>query len=289
LNDVVKQSGNITVQWCLLSEPLNESVHVKGAHGYATGWDGRTKGGGSFHHNLIAHAASRAPRIGYFKVDRGLIDCRNNVIYNSGASYGGETDDFNYVANYYRPGPDSAKIRDAGDVFDIWSDDSRMYVSGNVFEGMPQVLKDNASCVLFKQGKTADGERKKGNAQMCLVAEPFKVPPVTSEDAETAYPRVLDDAGAIVPRRDAVDERIINDVRNRTGHIINSPDAVGGWPELKSAPAPADADHDGMPNDWETAHRLNPHDAADGARPSPNHYTNLEIYLDELAGKRAGQ
>ncbi|HEY7090481.1 MAG TPA: hypothetical protein VH518_20455, partial [Tepidisphaeraceae bacterium] len=70
LNDVVKQSGNITVQWCLLSEPLNESVHVKGAHGYATGWDGRTKGGGSFHHNLIAHAASRAPRIGYFKIDR---------------------------------------------------------------------------------------------------------------------------------------------------------------------------------------------------------------------------
>src|SRR5687767_7950836 len=71
LNDVTHTSGNVTVQWCILAEPLNKSVHAKGDHGYATGWDGRIingkGGGGSYHHNLLAHAFSRAPRIGYYK------------------------------------------------------------------------------------------------------------------------------------------------------------------------------------------------------------------------------
>jgi pectate lyase len=280
LNDVTHTSGNVTVQWCVLSEPLNGSVHVKGAHGYGTGWDGRIidgkGGGGSYHHNLLAHCASRAPRIGYYKLGRGLIDCRNNVIYNCGASYGGEGDDFNYVANYYRPGPASAELRrPAGNLFDIWRDDSRMYVFGNAFEGIPDVEKNNAAHVTFK----------KGEPSRVLVPEPFEVPAVETQSADEALRLVLASAGAILPKRDAVDERILDDARNRTGKIINSQADVGGWPTLVSAPPPPDADHDGMPDAWESANSLDQNNPADGSQLRPDGYTQLEHYLNDLANK----
>jgi pectate lyase len=274
LNDVTHTSGNVTVQWCILSEPLNKSVHAKGEHGYATGWDGRIiggkGGGGSYHHNLIAHAYSRAPRIGYYKEGRGLIDCRNNVIYNSGSAYGGETDDFNYVGNYYRLGP--SKLNAAGTIFDVWAEDARMYIAGNVVEGFAGVSRDNVRGVTFR----------KRDAKTVLVEKPFEVAPVKHDSAETAFARVLKEAGATLPKRDAVDARIVADVENRTGAVINSQADVGGWPELKSAEAPADTDNDGMPDEWELKNNLNPKDSKDGARAKEGGYTNLEIYLSSL-------
>jgi hypothetical protein len=293
LNDVTHTSGNVTVQWCILSEPLNNSVHVKGAHGYGTGWDGRIikgddgaggkrGGGGSYHHNLLAHCASRAPRIGYYKLGRGLIDCRNNVIYHCGPSYGGETDDFNFVGNYYRPGP--SNLRKDAELFAVWSDDSRMHVAGNVFEGRPEVAANNASAVRFHQGTSADGTpRGMPTAAVCLVPKPFPVAPIQTDTAEEAYRRVLAGAGAMLPKRDAVDQRVIDDVRNRTGKLINSQADVGGWPALRSAEAPADSDHDGIPDAWETSRGLDPRDPADGRKIGADGYTNLEVHLNELA------
>ena len=298
LSDVVKESGNVTVQWCLLAEPLNNSVHVKGAHGYATGWDGRTKGGFTGHHNLIAHAASRAPRVGYFKTGRGTIDVRNNVIYDSGPAYGGEGDDFNFVANYYRPGP--GDYRPDGKIFHISEKTARAYFSGNVFEGRDDVLGANASAVTFDQpwqmaipkGQAAVVEpttipvdlAKLGDAAQCLMAEPFQMASVHTESAADAFKSVVARAGALP--RDAADARVINDVKNRTGGLVNTPGDVGGWPELKSTPAPLDADNDGMPDAWESSHGLNPNDAADGAKVADDGYTNLERYLNELAEQK---
>ena len=84
-------------------------------------------------------------------------------------------------------------------------------------------------------------------------------------------------------RRDAVDERVVANVRNRTGRLINSQDEVGGWPALKSTAAPKDSDRDGMPDSWETSHGLNPSDPADGPTDRDNDgYTNLEEYINSL-------
>ena len=257
---------------------------MKGAHGYGTGWDGRIiddgnghvrGGGGSYHHNLIAHCDSRSPRVGYYKEGRGLIDVRNNVIYDWGklSGYGAEGDDVNYVANYYRPGPSS---RHLDSFFELWKDDAKMYVAGNVYEGDDAITRDNAKGVAYREGVKPDQN---------IVAKPFDDAGVKTEPAEQAYPRVLASAGAVLPKRDAVDQRIINDVKNRTGGVINSPTDVGGWPELRSAPAPADSDHDGMPDEWENKHGLNPNDPSDGAKPANGGggYSNLEAYLNELA------
>jgi len=65
-----------------------------------------------------------------------------------------------------------------------------------------------------------------------------------------------------VPVRDAVDARIIADVRQRTGKIIDSQKEVGGWPDYRSAAPPPDADNDGVPDTWETAHGMSQRDAA---------------------------
>jgi pectate lyase len=270
VNDVVKGSGEVTVQWCMISEPLNRSAHSKGAHGYGTGWGGQN-GGASYHHNLIAHCNSRSPRLGS-EADS-VMDVRNNVVYNMGGgwAYGGERARFNYVNNYYVPGPNTQRQRE---LFRPSSGESRGYFAGNAVAGAPDVARDNALGVALDDGMDpAD----------VLVAEPFPVAPVTTHPAEEAMRLVLDRAGAVLPARDAVDARIVADVRNRTGAIIDSQADVGGWPTLKSAEAPVDTDADGMPDAWERANQLDPNDPADGKVPGGDGYTNLEHYLNELA------
>jgi len=246
-------------------------VHGKGAHGYGTGWGSGPDGGNSFHHNLLAHCNSRSPRLGSER--HALVDVRNNVIYNmgSGWAYGGEQARVNYVANLYRPGPNTARPRE---IFRLSGSETRMYLRDNVVVGQPDVTADNL------QGLAGDDGVDSAAA---LVAEPFDVPGINQDSAERAYERVLHFAGATLPRRDAADVRIVSDVRNGTGRIINSPRDVGGWPSLAAGEPPADADGDGLPNSWERQHGLNPQVAADGATIGDDGYSRLEHYLNELA------
>lgn len=99
-------SKNITVQWCVVSQSLVNSGHSKGNHGYGGNWGGS---GASYHHNLLAHHGSRAPRLGPRPTTQAdeRMDLRNNVIYNWGGEgcYGGEGMNVNIVNNYYKPGP----------------------------------------------------------------------------------------------------------------------------------------------------------------------------------------
>ena len=116
---------------------------------------------------------------------------------------------------------------------------------------------------------------------------------ITTQSAREVYDLVLDNAGAIAPRRDAVDIRIIQDVRDKTGGYIDSQDEVGGWPVYARGTAPLDSDHDGMSDDWEKSHGLNPNDPSDssGVDIDPRGYTNIEVHINgliesSLIGKR---
>jgi hypothetical protein len=119
------------------------------------------------------------------------------------------------------------------------------------------------------------------NKKVYKQSSPIPVPEVKTDDAIIAYERVLTEAGAVLPERDAVDERIVGEVRNGTGKIINDEQQVGGWPELKSTKPPQDSDRDGMPDDWEKQYRLDSDDPTDRNGDSDaDGYTNLEEYLN---------
>src|SRR5438445_9503988 len=244
--------SNVTVQWCLIAEGLNHSKHSKGPHGY--GSLSRANGPVTWHHNLWAHNNSRNPRLGdnYGRPPYPTFDVRNNVIYDYGRTCSGLTQGVlkvNYVGNYIRPGP-SSKAKFPVHVGP--PSDMQFYIKDNIFEGNHKLTANNA---LF-----FDAMELEGNRQVQTVAEPFQVLPVRTQSAKEAFEAVLAVAGASLPARDAVDQRIVEQVRKGTGKIIDSQNEVGGWPELKSAPPPLDSDHDGMPDEWELRHGLNPRD-----------------------------
>jgi hypothetical protein len=162
----------------------------------------------------------------------------------------------------------------------------RAFLAGNVIDAKPEFDVDNWKAYVGR----ADGMAK------VKADKPLFEPYVNTHSAREAYDRVLADVGATRPRQDAIDGRVIAEVR-KGGHrytgsrgklpgIIDTPADVGGLPEYKSADPPVDGDHDGIPDDWEVARGLDPKNAADGTAYRGDGYTNLEHYLNTLAGGR---
>ncbi len=276
---------NFTLQWCILSESLRMSVHHKGAHGYGGIWGGKNA---TFHHNLLAHHDSRNPRLDHPGITQitGITDLRNNVIYNWGgnSTYGGETHIANVVGNYYKPGPATPENRKTY-FFNPSNETSgkavgfgKFYASGNILEGNNAINKDNRKGIKPQSPVNPDS---------ILFTKPLDDAGIKTETAQQAFESVLLSAGANL-HRDAVDTRIIAEVKSGkapfgNNGLINSQKDVGGWPELKQLPAPADTDNDGIPDPWESSHKLNPKDPSDGVIFSlDKNYTNLEVYLNSL-------
>jgi hypothetical protein len=111
--------------------------------------------------------------------------------------------------------------------------------------------------------------------------------PVTVESAADAYTSVVNKAGASLHRL-TMDNRLIGQLKSlgKQGTNIADESAVGGVGTVKGGTPLTDSDQDGMPDTWEKAHGLNPNSAADrnATNLSADGYTNLEVYLNELAG-----
>lgn len=276
-----KTLGNVTVQWCMITESLNCSVHMKGCHGYGSLIRGGWGNGVTYHHNLYAHHRGRSPRPGNYNSTRrdpnGLsFDFRNNVVYNWSGTYAGynaDTDSItrmNLVGNYYIQGPDSTR----GGAFREQCPYSRAYFSDNAMDGIIPV--DPGSLVLFDSFSQAQ-------IAVYKQAAPIPVPIVDTNDPFTTYARVLAEAGAVLPQRDAVDTRIITEMVGRRGRIIDDEQEVGGWPVLVSTEPLPDADGDGMPDSWEQTHSLDPNDPNDASQVlAEEGYTSIEHYINGL-------
>jgi hypothetical protein len=276
---------NFTMQWCIISESLYNSVHSKGAHGYGGIWGGM---GASFHHNLLADHSSRNPRFNGSRYsgqpDREIVDHRNNVIYNWGgnSAYGGEAGNQNMITNYYKYGPATRNGNVRYRIVNPSDDLGKWYVADNYVFGYPDVTADN----------WADGVQPDHPGDI-RVDTPFPFAPVVTHSANNAFELVLADAGAVLPNRDAVDARIVAEVRSGTATyggvwgagsgIIDSQTQVGGWPELQTYNVPIDNDHDGMADDWEQANGLDPTNPEDrNGDFDGDGYSNLEDYLNTL-------
>lgn len=290
VDECVSCYGNtdFTMQYCIVSESLKESVHDKGSHGYGGIWGGKNA---SFHHNLLAHHDSRNPRFDHSYVNNtcfGPIDYVNNVVYNWGgnSTYGGEgytqARKINMVNNYYKYGPSTGsskrnRLVDPTVSCEFCSDGhtlipGKFFLSGNYMYGDANVTADNW------QGSTQKGSNVKSATRWTDGLTALK----NEQTAEQAYETVLAKAGCSL-QRDIIDTRIINDVRNGTGSLINTQSQVGGWPELQSGTRETDSDYDGIPDAWETEFKLDPNDPLDArATTLVTGYTNLEVYLRHL-------
>lgn len=294
---------NITIQNSIFSEALDTWNH---AFGSTLGGENCT-----FMRNLWADNAGRNPSIGWF----GIFNFVNNVMFNwvhrstDGGDYRAM---YNIINNYYKPGPLTPKDSPIG--YRILKPESgrsklgyltfgRVYVNGNIMEGNERVTKDNwDGGVQVENFPNAD----KYTADMKW-NEPLPMPKLTILPATQARDYVLANAGAILPIRDAVDTRVIEQVR--TGKITYKEDVklpetqfkhrrlpidsykngiitdinqVGGYPVYKGVPY-KDSDSDGMPDAWELKNGLNPKDASDAAKDrNKDGYTNIEEYLNSV-------
>ena len=315
---------NFTMQYCIISESLRVSVHGKGTHGYGGIWGGQNA---SFHHNLIIHHDSRNPRFDhdYVSTLKGPIDYVNNVLYNWGgnSTYGGESAQnstsryINMINNYYKPGPATKWKTRLLNPTTICSNctsadphtatPGKFYITGNYMYGSPEVTNDNLcdaaidpdqNGISYATWKTNYATSTRAISTSYDFDE-YNV--ISMHAAEKAFDKVLKYAGASY-QRDDLDKRLrwealkgiayFKGSKGSENGIIDTQSDVGGWPELKQADKPTDTDNDGIPDEWETAHGLNPNNASDAltftiCENDPNNtkdvkYTNLEVYANYL-------
>lgn len=264
----------VTIQWCIIAEGLMHSFHPKGPHSMGSIIEGK-HGGISLLHNIYAHNNSRNPLIQNKGEQPGaIVEIRGNLMYNWGETPGYTADPgqarINYMNNYLKPGPSTSKA-------------SRMFAFNpeNAYTNM--YMADNYHT------ENAEGSQNNTKLLWCadtlatqvLLKAPYPMFEYVKVDPKELYESLLKNTGAILPVRDAVDNRIIQEIKTGSGKIINSQNDVGAWPAYKSADAPIDMDKDGMPDDWENQHGLDPKDPKDRNSDKDNDgYTALEEYLN---------
>lgn len=276
-------SSNVTMQNTIGSESLRMSNHFKGSHGYGGIWGGTNS---SYHHNLMVHHDSRSPRL-----DRELknTDVRYNVIYDWGrtnSAYGGEPYSYNnvtqngtyvnWIGNYYKYGPSTAdSLRSR--IFDISNNEgikpyAQFCFLGNYVDGNDEVTADNSKGI--NNIKMAD-----------LKSTPFDMGEyeLPEQTAQQAYEYVLENAGATLPKRDAIDARIVADVKNGTGRVINNADEVCGY----VTPTKTDRVFE-IPENWIEENGLESYDETDIIKNGEfSGYMLIEAYVNDWTERQS--
>ncbi len=268
---------NFTLQWCIISEALNNSVHEKGAHGYGGIWGGVNA---SFHHNLIMSNNSRNPRFSGSSTTenskREFLDFRNNVIYNWGENsiYGGESGTYNMINNYFKSGPATTSSK-LDRIVSPSEPYGQFYIDGNFVYGYEDINDNN-----WNGGVQCE------NPELARLKEPVAISNnVITSSAKKAYKSVLKSVGLNL-YRDDVDVRLIKTIKTNNpiykNGIIDSQNDVGGWPVIISKKRLTDTDNDGIPDNWEKKLGLDAIIEDSQLKTIDENYANIEVYANGL-------
>ncbi len=245
---------DITVSNSIFSEALRNAIHPEGFHsmGFLVGDRTRKL---SIIGNLLAHNDERQPLI---KAGSSVL-CLNNLVYNPGGG------------GYVGVGIDGEKIKEpaylsaVGNVF-YAGPNTRKYSDGSRVAYVASEKSAAGTKVYLEDIYHPNGDVWRGPDGMRVSIQPIDTwpSPLTVKKSEEVLPWVLLNAGARPADRDPVDERIIREVRERKGMIVDSPEQVGGWPSLPKNYRPfkipdspnGDDDGDGYSNIEEVLHQM---------------------------------
>lgn len=277
--------GHFTLQWSIYGETLHDTIHYEGMPHSKLGSMRETTKSISIHHNLLHSTHDRHMSLGgdLETPPEMVIDFRNNLIYNSAGQTNLGSGKRNVINNYYKDGPDAdidelpLRVKHKKGKGPLPTG----FVSGNVFTRRQNWTNDNFSAIQYKQDGDKYMSTTRGDWELPGELVHGADKPFTQSAAE-ASKLVMLHAGASL-KRDACDDRIVNEVLTGTGRVPDSQHDVGGWPILNSLPAPSDSDKDGMADAWEAANGLSSSNGSDrnGYDLDPN-YTNLEVFLNSL-------
>ncbi len=306
----LSMSDNFTVQWCAIEEsecPEGVAKYRVGDGPWHTGGGNRphnygmimgyvAEGNATLHHNLFAHHNRRTPLCGIE-----LLDERNNVVYDVKEGIMFHPPKFNknrpnqpfaanIIGNYFKEGPSCPKVKNGNETWPrkvgggrwlVAESPGLLYAQGNYFSTVSKVAD------VWKEKIPAVSMSKSVS-----VEKPWPAPEVKTHSAEEAYKLVLAGCGCLP--RDAVSRRTFADVSAGKGSWGRVDPEGGLMAGLTPGKAPTDSDGDGMPDEWEKAHKLNPADPKDGGKIVPagaskddrhKDYTYVEYYINELADK----
>ena len=285
-NLTVTHPNFTTVQYCIAAEGLDyanpNQTPVNHSEGslWGSSWpDGRS----TMHHMLYAHNRLRNPRTTSGASPPPVLHFCNSIVYDWSefpSHTGSGTEHLNWLNNYYKPGPSTP--RDARRRMFLFhgTQKTRIHASGNFMHGFEAGTKDNRLLLGFEKRLSSLSEAERA---AMIVDRPFPTLPVHLQTTADAYETVLAEAGAVLPARDPVDLRIVKQVRNGSGKVIQKETDLPleqRWPTYHSLPAPKDSDGDGIPDYWEDQFGLNKHDAKDAMKIARGGYANIEHYFN---------
>ena len=254
----IANANNITWQNCIISEGIEPQRFGAITDG-TRNW--------TIHHCLWQNNKSRNPKMKCY------VQYYNNVVYNyTNGVVGGHSAADNYqdlMNNYFIAGPNGS-----GKYFDQWTETDHMYSSGNYFDGNCDGILNGTLITDHHSATPMPNPSLKCSAPMNL------------ETAAQAYESIVEHVGASRVR-DIHDKRIIEQLTSlgKKGAFIDNEQNVGGIGVVAGGPKIADADNDGMADEWEVANGLNPAKNDANEYAFGNGYTNIENYVNSLAQK----
>ena len=255
LAEVWGGSRNVIFDQVLFGEPLDAGGH---GHGLLIG-DGSTEVVVS--NSVFAHLRKRAPKFGFGTDEMGFSSglLVNNIIYNprGRAIIVGDGASVAAIGNLVIPGLDTREYisllevqPDAGHGTEVFLQDNFFARADVVMEpdpnridplftspatyGNPEAYDWNVSYRNGYPGIRGAVTEGLWNAEVTAVPDAWmadRLAEMNVRSVTTVLDNTLATAGAFFWDRDATDQRVIADVQNGSGHVINSQSEVEGLPE----------------------------------------------------------